>query len=285
MLRRVDREHSLGKHLLDALRVRHKSPDLDLLDEIPAALPVGVLERLGGLLDAVPGSLGSTHEGLSVGLVQQSLKRLRGNPSTGLVLSTLGEHRDLAQHARDEEGGLGEFEVDVHVEGEGSQLVGPLLLRGDLRVLLRGETLGEELLGSLGGEHVEKNRSALCDETHSESSESKLDNGSVVEDLSALVGVLDGALQMRHEEHVTRLVVSAVKGVVVDMGEHRSGSDEGVSRLVEVDTERVDKKGRVGIVGDDGRSEGGSGLSRVLLEVEDDWVGLVVQERRNTSFE
>jgi hypothetical protein len=273
----------LGEHLLDALRVGHQDPDLDLLDQVPAALPVCVLQRLGRLLDAVPRRLGRAHERLPVCLVQQPLERLARHPSTGLVLSTLGEHRDLTQHARHEEGSLGELEVDVHVEGQRSELVRSLLLGRDLGVLLGGETLGEELLGSLGGEHVEQDRSALCDEAHSEGGQSELDDSSVVEDLGALVGVLDSALKMRHEEHVARLVVAAVEGVVVDVGEHGARSDKRVGGLVEVDAEGVDEGRRVGVIGDDGRGEGGSGFARVLLEVEDDGVGLEDREKRYKS--
>ena len=157
----------------------------------------------------------------------------------------------------------------MHVEGEGSKLVGSFLLGGDLGELLRRETLSEEFFGSLGGEHVEEDGSAFGDESHSEGGETELDDGSVVEDLGSLVGVLDGSLEVRHEEHVSSVVVSSVESVVVDVGEHGSSSDERVGGSVEVDAEGVDESGRGSSGGSDGGGDGGG-----LLEVEDDGVGL-----------
>lgn len=261
----------LGEHLLNGRSVRHERPNLDLLDKVPAGLPVGVLQRLGRLLDAVPRRLGRTHEGLPVGLVEELLERLGRDPPSSLVLATLSEHGNLAEHARDEERRLSELKVDVHVEGERPKLVGPLLLGRDLGELLRREALGEELLRSLRREDVEEDRSALGDETHPERGESQLDNSPVVEDLGALVRVLDRSLEVRHEEHVASLVVSAVEGVVVDVGEHSARANERVGRLVKVDAERVNERGGGGSGGGDRRLDrSGEGL----LKVENDGVGL-----------
>jgi len=155
------------------------------------------------------------------------------------------------------------------VEGEGPELVGSFLLGGDLGELLRRKALSEEFFGTLGGEHVEEDGSAFGDESHSEGGETELDDGSVVEDLGSLVGVLDRSLEVRHEEHVSSVVVSTVESVVVDVGEHGSGSDEGVGGSVEVDAEGVNESGRGGSGGSDGGGDGGG-----LLEVEDDGIRL-----------
>ena len=40
---------------------------------------------------------------------------------------------------------------------------------------------------------------------------------------------------MRHEQHVTRGVEVIVESVVVNVAENRSGPEQGVSRLVEMD--------------------------------------------------
>ena len=89
-----------------------------------------------------------------------------------------------------------------------------------------------------------------------------MNDRSIVEDLRSDIRSTDRILQMGHEEHISGGVVIVVEGVVVDVGEHRSSSEEGSVGLVEMDAESSDEgeggKGRV-----DGSAGGRSGSRRV----------------------
>jgi hypothetical protein len=233
------RRNSPGKLLLDLGGIVQQRPDLDGQDEVPGLLPLTVLQSLAGLHDVVPSALGRTHESLPVGLLEQPPERPADRLSLGLVRVERGQKGNLDQHGRHEEGGLEQLEVDVHVEGQETPLFDKLLLRGVVRESL--DSLGQKLLGTLRGKDFEQGRLTLGHETLLERGQTDLDDDSVVQDLGRHIGVLDGSLEMAHQEHVTSLVVLAVGSVVVDVTEHGTGSDECRGVTVEVDGERVDE--------------------------------------------
>ena len=120
----------------------------------------------------------------------------------------------------------------MHVERQLTLALGLLLLRGEDLIPLSVDTLREQLLDALGGEDVLQNRLRLLDETAAEGAQTKLDDGAVVENLCRDVGRVDRLLQVRHEQHVARGVEVIVEGVVVDMAEHGTSTEEGVAGLV-----------------------------------------------------
>jgi hypothetical protein len=67
--------HLLGKHLLNGSCLRHQTPDLDALDQVPALLPISILQRLARLHDMIPGAFGRTGEDLPIGKVQEPPER------------------------------------------------------------------------------------------------------------------------------------------------------------------------------------------------------------------
>ena len=230
----------------------------------------------------IPGALGRTHERLPVGLLEQPPERSADGLALALIRVERGQQGDLDQHARYEERGLEEFEVDVHVERQQSPLFDELLLGSVVGESLG--TLGQELLGALRGKDLEQGRLALGDETLFERGETDLDDDSVVQDLGGHVGVLDRSLELAHQEHVTGLVVFAIGGVVVDVAQHGPGSDEGRGVSVEVDGEGVDEV--VGVLR--GRNVGhlgrlaGQRRDGASLENVDDGRGLPRSRRRDT---
>jgi len=165
------------------------------------------------------------------------------------------------------------------VEGKLTLSFGAFLLGSEDRVSLSLNTLSEEFLDSLSGEDLLEGRLSFADETETESAETNLNDSSVVEDLGVDVCVTDGILKMRHEEHVAGGVVVVVKGVVVDVGKHGSGSEERVAGLVEVDADSANESdsrefagGSAGLRLPDGRFVGDGG-KRSLESLGDD-VGL-----------
>jgi len=69
--------HSLGQHLLDRSRFRHQTPDLDTLNQVPALLPVSILQCLARLHDVISGAFRRAGEDLSIGEVQEPPERFR----------------------------------------------------------------------------------------------------------------------------------------------------------------------------------------------------------------
>jgi len=69
------RIHSLGQHLLDGSSLRHQTPDLDALDQVPTLLPVPILQRLARLHDMIPCAFGRAGENLPIGEVQEPPER------------------------------------------------------------------------------------------------------------------------------------------------------------------------------------------------------------------
>lgn len=103
---------------------------------------------------------------------------------------------------------------------------GLLLLRRQHLVSLLVDTLSEKLLDTLSGEDVLEGELSLFDETAPESAQTQLNDSSVVKDLSSDVGRVNGLLQVRHQEHVSCGVELVMQGVVEDMGEHRTSTQE-----------------------------------------------------------
>ena len=77
---------------------------------------------------------------------------------------------------------------------------------------------------SLRRHHIGHDGLTLGNVTISESSETDLNDSSVVEDLGGDIGLLNGFLHVGHEELISSLVISGVHGVVVDVHEDRSCS-------------------------------------------------------------
>jgi hypothetical protein len=86
------------------------------------------------------------------------------------------------------------------------------------------DALTQELSVSLRRHHVGHDCLALGNVATSEGGKTDLHDGSVVEDLSGDIGLLDRLLHVRHEELITSLVVPGVHGVVEDVHEDGSGS-------------------------------------------------------------
>lgn len=112
------------------------------------------------------------------------------------------------------------------------------------------------------GEHVGEDGLAFGDIPSSESGKTKLHDGSVVEDLSGDIGLSDRILQMRHEEQISSLVISAVGGLVVDVGKDGSSSQQWSVRVVDVDTKQVNQFRSVSLNAEwgDGRLQAFCGL-------------------------
>jgi hypothetical protein len=82
---------------------------------------------------------------------------------------------------------------------------------------------------------------------------------------------------MRHQHHVTSLVVLAVKGEEVNLAQHSSGTNNTVAVAEKVVAENIDEVTSVlGLVtgGDDGLNRLADGLPAVLLEGLDNLGGL-----------
>lgn len=130
--------------------------------------------------------------------------------------------------------------------------------------------LTQEFTVSLCRDHVGQDGLALGNVATSESGETNLNNSSVVQDLGGDIGLLDGFLHVRHEELISGLVVSSVHGVVVDVHEDCSRSEQRCFGRVDVGGESVNKDGgRSDIAadgGDGGLEASTSGLCRLLKE-------------------
>lgn len=163
------------------------------------------------------------------------------------------------------------------MEGQQSSFLDQLLLGRQLSVVSLNR-LSQELFLSGSREHLREDRLTLVDVTSSESCKTELHDGSVVEDLSSDIGLGDGVLQMRHEEQISSLVVSTVSGLVEDVGKDGSSSQERRVRVVNVDTEQVNKSGSVPLSaeGSDGGLQTLSRLGDSGFKVVNNDIGLPV---------
>lgn len=218
-----------------------------------------------------------THEGLSVRHIQQLLEGLASYPPPLLLSVNASKQRNLNKHARSEVSSFQELNVEVHVEGQKSSLFEEFLLGRKLNVIPL-HTLGKQFLLSQGREHFGQNSLALGDKAESESSETDLHNRTVVEDLSGDIGVGNGVLEVRHEQKVTRLVVSAVESLVKDVVKDSSGTENGGIGLVNEHGEIMDDTTGVtlGIERSNLRFQTSSSLGSLALKVLDDDVGFSV---------
>jgi hypothetical protein len=126
------------------------------------------------------------------------------------------------------------------VEGQLSLLLKALLLRRHLVVSLHHDTLSEQLLLTATAANLLESVLSLVDETLAECTEANLDQSSVEEDLAQNVEVGDVLLKMRHQHHVTSLVVLAVKGKEVDLAQHSASTNNAVAVAEKVVAENVD---------------------------------------------
>lgn len=269
--------HSLCEHLFDLWCIVEQSPNLDADDQVLCLLPFTTLHSLAGFDNVIPGVFWGTHERRLVRLVEQPLERLACHPSLLVVRVKRSKQWDLGQHATSQVSRFEQLDVDVHVEGEESSFLHQLLFGRKLNIeSLDG--LSQQLLLARRAEHFRKDRLTLGDVSSSEGRKTKLHDGSVVQDLRGDVGLSDSVLKMRHEQQVTGLVVSAVSGVVVDVGKDSSGTEEGSVRSVDVNTEGVDQGAgvAVGTKGGDSGVHTGSGVVNSVLKVVNDCVGLYV---------
>ena len=238
-LGKAPERYSPRQSLLDLGRVLQQGPDLDRQDEILGFFPVSVLQGLAGLHDVVSRTLGRSHKGLPVGLLEKPPEGPADGLSLGLVSVERSQQGDFDQHGGNEESSLEELEVDVHVERQKTPLFDEFLLRGVLRESL--DSLSQELLGTLRRKDFEQGRLTFGKVTLLEGGKTDLNDDSVVQDLSGDIGVLNRVLEVAHQEHIPGLVVLAVERVVVDVAQHGSGSDEGRRITVQIDGERVDE--------------------------------------------
>lgn len=165
------------------------------------------------------------------------------------------------------------------MERQQSSFLDQLLFRRKLDIVSL-DGLGEQFLLSLCREHLGEDRLALGDVAISESGQTELHDRSVVQDLSGDVGLSDSVLQMRHEEKVSGLVVVASGGVVENVSEDGSSSEQRGVRVVDVHGEQVDKTGSVSrlVEGGDFARHALDILGDGALESVDDDVGLRIDQ-------
>lgn len=275
----------LGEHLLDLLGIGHQIPDLDAVDEADRLLPLTSGESLGGLHDVVSGVLRGSGEDLSlvvlqhaaVGLADDTLPNVRRRAG-------LGQERNLQEHAAGQVNTLEQLEVNMHVEGQLALLLQALLLGRDLAVSLHHDTLSEQLLLAAAAANLLQGVLSIVDEALAEGAETDLDESSVVQDLALDVEAGDSLLQVRHEHHVTSLVVVVVQGEEVDLGEQSSGTEDALAVGVKVGAEDVDQLSRLlstGTRGGGGVDVLADGLPAVLLKGLDDLSRLSIKVSMN----
>ena len=122
----------------------------------------------------------------------------------------------------------------MHVERKLALSFGLLLFRAENLEPLLMNSLSEQLLDALSGEDFLQGSLRLFDQAAPKRTQAKLDDGAIVQDLGDNIGRVDRLLEVRHEQHVTRGVEVIVESVVVYVTEDRPGTEQGVSRLVEV---------------------------------------------------
>lgn len=136
-------------------------------------------------------------------------------------------------------------------------------------VSLHHHTLGQQLLLSATTTNLLQGVLRIIDETLAEGTQTNLNQSSVVKDLSQDVEVGNGVLQMRHEHHVTGLVVLAMEGEEIDLAQHGSSTNNAVTIAEQVVAEDINQV--VGVAGLAARSDDGvdliaRGLPAVLLK-------------------
>ena len=139
---------------------------------------------------------------------------------------------------------------------------------------------------SLRRHHIGHDGLTLGNVTISESSETDLNDSSVVEDLGGDVGLLNGFLHVGHEELISSLVISGVHGVVVDVHEDRSCSKQRCFGRVDIRGESVYENSGRGEIATDGRDCGlqtlASGLGGSFTNVDEN-VGSAVDMFETTA--
>lgn len=151
-----------------------------------------------------------------------------------------GKQRNLDEHARDEEGGLEELSVNVHMERK-LTLTLCLLLFGSEDLVSLVNALRQKLLHSLCREDVLQNLLRFLNQTDAECAKANLNDRAIVQYLSCDIGRVDRFLEMRHEEHVSCGMEVVVKGVMVDMAQHRTSAKKRIAGLVEVNAEGMNE--------------------------------------------
>lgn len=226
----------------------------------------------------VSGVLGRSSEDLSLVVLQHAAVGLADNSLLHIGRRAgLGQQRDLEEHAACQVHTLEELEVDVHVERQLSLLLEALLLGRHLVISLHHDTLSKQLLLTAAAADLLQSVLSLVDKTLSEGTETNLDQSSVVEDLALDIEIGDVLLQMRHQHHITSLVVLAVEGEEVDLAQHSAGTDNTLAVAEKIVAENVDKVASVLclVTGSDDRLDGvANGLPAVLLEGLDNLGGL-----------
>ena len=182
----------------------------------------------------IPGTFWRTGEDLPIGKVQEPPERFRYRLAFLFLRIDASQQRNLNQHARDQERGLEKLSVDVHVERKLTLSFGLLLIRGENLEPLLVNALSEQLLDALSGEDLLEGGLCFFDQAAPKRAQTKLNDGAVVQDLGDNIGGVDRLLEVGHEQHVARGVEVVVKSVMEYMTEDRPGTEQGVSRFVEV---------------------------------------------------
>jgi len=133
----------------------------------------------------------------------------------------------------------------MHVEGELTLTLKFLLLGRHGTIALGLESLGQQFLDTTSSRDILQTCVCLFDHSLTEGTKTQLDHRSVVQDLRGDVCLVNGFLQMGHQEHIACNKEPVVKSVMVDMVEHSPGALQRVGVLVQIHTEVVDQVGGV----------------------------------------
>ena len=129
----------------------------------------------------------------------------------------------------------------MHVERKLALTFETLLLRGDSRVTLEDDTLGQEFLLSSTAANFRESSLGFVDEASAEGTQADLNESTVEEDLGADVEVGNVLGEMRHEHQITRSVVLVVKSKEVDLAKHRARPNDTIAVSEEIVAESLDE--------------------------------------------
>ena len=177
----------------------------------------------------IPSAFWGTGEDLTVGEIHQTTEGFRDGLPLLLFRINASQERNLDQHARNKEGSLKQLGVYVHVERKLALPFSLLLFGGQDLVSLLVNALSQKLLDTLSSEDVLKRLLRLFDETASESTQTELYDGTVIENLGSNISRVNRLLEVRHQKHIASGVEFVVEGVVIDMAKHRPCAQKGVA--------------------------------------------------------
>jgi hypothetical protein len=169
-----------------------------------------------------------------------------------------------------------EFQVDMHMEGELTLSFKLLLFSSNgLAISLHLDSLGKQFLWSTRTLNFLQTSVRFLDQSITERTQTKLHHHTVIQNLSGDIGLMNGLLQMRHEQHIASNMEPLVKGMVVNVAQHGSSAEDRNILLVQEGTKLVSEFGRIfssnNAGGDVGREQflgGNFNLRNDLLRLE-----------------